>query len=93
MALPDINEDQKYTSLAFEQRNGEGQNVTALRIDNILSECDAKLELVVLKACNSEKIGNVFAKYAKHVICIRDKYNVRDDIANKFTQKFYGYLC
>ena len=81
--------------LTFEKLNGEGEKVSAQKIDNILSSINPRphLNLVVLKACDSLNVGKVFLKYADYVICIMENNDVRDDVANMFTKEFYKYLC
>ena len=52
-----------------------------------------KLDLVVLQACHSEVIGNVFQKYyASHVICIHQDKPVLDVASIKFTHNLYKNL-
>ena len=81
--------------LTFEKLNGEGEKVSAQKIDNILGSINPRphLNLVVLKACDSLTIGKAFLNYADYVICIMENKDVRDDVANMFTKEFYKYLC
>lgn len=47
---------------------------------------DLKIQLIFIAACTSEKIGELFQKYGvEHIICVKDKRNVLDDVVIKFT--------
>ena len=51
------------------------------------------LDLVVLQACQSEIVGGVFQENcAKHVICINQNRNVRDQASVTFTENLYKNL-
>ena len=50
------------------------------------------VELVFLSACYSEKAGTELSRVVKHVIVIRDKRTVSDDISQKFAFQLYFAL-
>ena len=58
-------------ALLLETDEGEGQLLSAKELKQKLSSSHAMLDLIILQACHSEKIGRVFQeKYAHNVICI-----------------------
>lgn len=51
------------------------------------------LDLIILQACHSEKIGKVFQeKYAHYVICIQNDREVLDEASINFTRNLYSNL-
>ena len=58
-------------SLLLETDEGDGQLLSAKELKQKLSSSHAMLDLIILQARHSEKIGRVFQeKYAHNVICI-----------------------
>ena len=64
--------------------------VSKAELEKLVASAENKIKLVFIAACDSEQIGELFKQYGvEHVICIKDKRYVLDDVAIKFTKTFY----
>lgn len=59
-------------SLLFENDNGEAVKLYQKELEKLIFSTMPKLDLVFVAACQSEFMGEIFAKCeAKHVICVK----------------------
>ena len=81
--------DQGYC-LLFENEQGEGELVNTQRIKQLLDDFSHQIDLVVVAACNSKNVGQVFLDSGvKHVVCVESGKFVLDKAAIEFTRNFY----
>lgn len=70
-----------------------GQYVSSQAISDLLRATyknKKKLEVVFVNSCHSELIGRVFQRAgAKHVVCVKKEFAIRDDVCNLFAAYFY----
>ena len=67
--------------------------VSEENLEFLIKSAQHKIELVFIAACDSQKIGNVFQKHGvEHIICVKDKRYVLDEVAIKFTKTFYDAI-
>lgn len=79
--------------LIFENDDGEAFFLPEEDLKRILEKSEAKLELVFVASCHSEKTGKVFHRAGvKHVICIRENEKISDEAQIYFSKKFYYFL-
>ena len=58
--------------LLFETSDGAGELVSAYELRQLIEKYNQKLNVVVVAACQSEFVGEIFLKCgARHVICIK----------------------
>ena len=80
----------KMQYLIFENEYGGGDMVSEEDLETLMKSADQKIKLIFIAACDSEQIGMLFRKFnVEHIICIKDKRYVLDEVAIKFTQTFY----
>ena len=92
MDIDDIGLDSCY--LIFED-DGCGDSFSALDLKRVIQDRSSslpKLDLVILMACHSERIGNIFLKSANHVICVNQSKAVLDEASIEFTINLYKLL-
>jgi len=62
-------------------------------VTKLLSKGTHGLQLVFVSACHSEKIGRRFLQMGvPFVICCKEKAELNDNLAQKFTKQFYTLL-
>ena len=78
----------------LEDLKGSCELVSALTLrDFLVTETKHDIDLIVVAACQSEKIGRIFQKCGvKHVVCVEQSRKVLDEAAIKFTETFYANL-
>ena len=89
-----LTDEFEHSFLLFETEFGEGELICASEIKQLLdSQSNLQLDLVILQACHSENVGEVFRqKGAKHVICINQDRSVLDEAAITFSENLYKNL-
>lgn len=82
----------EHSFLIFED-DGQADSLSALELKKCLQQRPdslPRLELVLLMACHSEVIGNVFQENcANHVICVNKGKAVLDEASIEFTTNLY----
>ena len=74
--------------LLFEDEFGKANEFQVESLSNIRSP--RNIELVFISACHSEMIGQKFIDMGvEHVVCVKKDDKVIDNIAVKFTDRFY----
>lgn len=77
----------------FEDETGSGDMICALDLKKFLEKTPHDIDLIVVAACTSERIGRIFQRCGvRHVVCVEQQRFVLDEAAIGFTQAFYKYL-
>ena len=76
--------------LLLENSTGEGELVSARKLQKLITSTLPNLDLVFVAACDSEFVGRIFQKCGvKHVVCVKKQKHVLDAAAIEFTKIFY----
>eukprot|EP00928_Gymnodinium_smaydae_P061766 TRINITY_DN45779_c0_g1_i1.p1 TRINITY_DN45779_c0_g1~~TRINITY_DN45779_c0_g1_i1.p1 ORF type:complete len:541 (+),score=57.49 TRINITY_DN45779_c0_g1_i1:32-1624(+) len=81
--------------LFLEDGFGKAHVVRAADINNLLShgQCQQQISLVFVNACHSLALGVHFVNAGvKHVVCVKNDKEVRDESCRLFARDFYGAL-
>eukprot|EP00928_Gymnodinium_smaydae_P039789 TRINITY_DN27109_c0_g2_i1.p1 TRINITY_DN27109_c0_g2~~TRINITY_DN27109_c0_g2_i1.p1 ORF type:complete len:785 (-),score=102.60 TRINITY_DN27109_c0_g2_i1:198-2552(-) len=86
----------KPTLVFLEDGCGKAHVVKEDRLEELLrnGQLNQCIELVFLNTCHSRSLGDVFLRAGvRHVICVGDDKEVRDESCKLFARDFYGALC
>ena len=76
--------------MLFETIDGAAELASAYKLRELVQNQQKKLNLVVVAACKSESVGEIFLKCgARHVVCVKTGMKVLDNAAITFTGAFY----
>jgi hypothetical protein len=79
--------------LESESDPGFGEYLYAKDLTDYIQNSKTQIEVVFISSCQSEFAGKIFYEAGiKHVICIRENHNVRDEVAIQFEIIFYETL-
>ena len=76
--------------LVFESDTGEAMKMTETNLKEALDLTDVDIDVVIIAACQSEFVGELFKENgAKNVICVDKNGSVLDEAAIDFTLNLY----
>lgn len=79
--------------LLFEDDKLWGVLLSEKDLKNLLQQCRTNIKVAVVLSCHSEFIGQIFYNAGiKHVICIKDEYEISDSASIIFAGTFYKLL-
>ena len=79
--------------LVFEDCKWWGVLLSEKNLKTILKQCKTNIKVAVVLSCHSEFIGNIFYNAGiKHVICIKEEYEISDSASIIFASTFYKLL-
>lgn len=84
--------DKAYLVLESDEKEGQSAFYSASMLKKVKVE-QGKIDLVILQACESELIGEVFrSQIARNVICVKSDWRILDSATQTFTEYLYEYL-
>jgi len=76
--------------LLIENNEGDSHLISRKMLRELILSTKCELDFVVVATCHSEFVGRIFLEAgAKHVICVKNSEEVKDQAAITFTETFY----
>lgn len=76
--------------MLIENNEGDSHLISRKMLRELILSTKCELDFVVVATCHSEFVGRIFLEAgAKHVICVKNSEEVKDQAAITFTETFY----